>query len=191
MAKNNNITDDNGRKLLELARAVIDNRLGGDSSLPRIGDSSLLQKRGTFVTLKRNNQLRGCIGNIEPVNPIQDGIIDNAVNAAFNDHRFSPMTMEELSEIDISISILTEAKELIYSDENDLVAKLRPHQDGVILRHNRTAATFLPQVWDQLPQVEQFLSHLCLKAGLSKDCWRDGEAEILVYQVQSFKEDRA
>jgi AmmeMemoRadiSam system protein A len=183
------LTNDQGSRLLKLARAAIDNKLGGDSHVPRIADPSLLTNRGTFVTLKLNSQLRGCIGNIEPVKSICGGVCDNAVNAAFYDHRFAPLSDEEFKKIDISISVLSKAKKLSYSDENDLIAKLRPYKDGVILRQGSAGATFLPQVWEQLPDVEQFLTHLCRKAGLSENCWRDGDVEILVYQVQSFIED--
>lgn len=183
------LTNDQGSKLLKLARAAIDNKLGGDTHVPHIVDPALLANRGTFVTLKLNNQLRGCIGNIDPVKPIRDGISDNAVNAAFGDHRFTPLTDEEFNKVDISISILSKAKKLSYSDGSDLITKLRPHKDGVILRQGGAGATFLPQVWEQLPDVEMFLSHLCSKAGLSANCWKDGDVEILVYQVQSFKED--
>ena len=182
------LTNDQGSKLLKLARAAISNKLGGDSHVPKIVDPSLLENRGTFVTLKLNSELRGCIGNIEPVKTIRDGISDNAVNAAFRDHRFSPLSDEEFNTIDISISILSKAKKLLFSDEKDLIAKLRPYRDGVILRQGRAGATFLPQVWEQLPDVEEFLSHLCRKAGLSVKCWKDDDVEILVYQVQSFQE---
>lgn len=183
------LTDEQGSKLLKLARVAIKNKLGGDSNMPQIADPSLVENRGTFVTLTLNSQLRGCIGNIEPVKSIHDGISDNAVNAAFCDSRFSPLSSEEFSNIHISISILSKAKRLLYRDGEDLITKLCPHKDGVILRQGRASATFLPQVWEQLPDVEQFLSNLCSKAGLSEKCWRDAGVEILVYRVQSFKED--
>lgn len=183
------LTNNQGSKLLKIARAAIDKKLGGDSCVSHTADPALLAKRGTFVTLKLNSQLRGCIGNIDPVKPICDCIGDNAVSAAFSDYRFSPLTDEEFEQIDISISILSKAKKLSYSDGEDLVKKLHPHRDGVILRQGKAGATFLPQVWEQLPSAEMFLSQLCHKAGLSANCWKDGGVEILVYQVQSFKED--
>lgn len=183
------LTNDQGSKLLKLARTAIDRKLGGDSHMPHIADPALLENRGTFVTLKLNSQLRGCIGNIDPVRSICDGISDNAVSAAFGDHRFSPLTEEEFDQVDISISILSKARKLSYSDGDDLIKKLHPHRDGVILRQGKAGATFLPQVWEQLPNAELFLSQLCHKAGLTANCWKAGEVEILVYQVQNFKED--
>ncbi len=184
------LSNENGRKLLSLARATIAGRLGKIYSLPKEMTPEFLEVRGTFVTLKKGTELRGCIGNIEPVRNIEDGIKSNAISAAFHDHRFSPLTIEELAKINISISILTEANELKYTDAQDLCAQLRPGIDGVILRQGRASATFLPQVWEQLPQAEQFLSHLCLKAGLSKDAWKDDLVEISVYQVQNFAEEK-
>ncbi len=188
-----NLTEEQGDKLLKFARAAINSQFCGDGKVQQMSDITeplFLKNRGTFVTLKLKNQLRGCIGNIEPVKSIQDGISDNAINAAFSDHRFSPLSKEEFGDVHISISVLSHARKLSYDDYNDLLEKLRPYQDGVILRKGPAGATFLPQVWEQLPEKEQFLSHLCLKAGLSASCWRDTDLEILVYQVQSFEEDR-
>ncbi len=188
-----NLTKEQGAKLLTFARAAIKSRFSSDGKVQQTADMTeplFLKNRGTFVTLKLKNQLRGCIGNIEPVKSIQDGVTDNAMNAAFSDHRFSPLSKEEFGDVHISISILSDAKKLTYVDYNDLLEKLCPYQDGVILRKGRAGATFLPQVWEQLPEKEQFLSHLCLKAGLSASCWRDTDLEILVYQVQNFEEDR-
>ncbi len=184
-----NISKEQGGKLLKLARAVIDKQLGGGSHVPQLTDKSLLEKRGTFVTLKVARQLRGCIGNITPVKSIRDGISDNAFSAAFNDHRFSPLSREEFYNVHISISILSEPQKLNYRDGSDLLAKLTPNTDGVILRKGSAGATFLPQVWEQLPDAGQFLSQLCLKAGLAADSWKETDLEILVYQVQSFEED--
>lgn len=182
------LSEKHGKMLLSLARAAIASRLGEDAKFPEEGDPAWQEYRGIFVTLKKEGALRGCIGNIEPVRTIEEGVRSNAVSAAFNDHRFSPLVEEELADIDISLSILTEAEALQYKDAADLCAKLRPGIDGVILRQGRASATFLPQVWQQLPQVDQFLSHLCQKAGLSQNAWREGEVEIAIYQVQNFSE---
>lgn len=183
------LTDEHGTKLLKLAHAAIKKRLKGKKvEISQFAEPLFQEKRGTFVTLKIKNQLRGCIGNIEPVKSIVEGINDNAENAAFNDHRFSPLSLEEFDSIQISISILTEAVALSHKGGRDLVAKLRPHKDGVILRKGGAGATFLPQVWQQLPDAAQFLSHLCQKAGLRKDCWIEDDVKILTYQVQSFEE---
>ncbi len=112
----------------------------------------------------------------------------NALNAAFHDSRFSPLAREELEEIAIEVSILTEPVLLAYADGGDLLTKLRKGMDGVILRKGSQSATFLPQVWEQLPRTEDFLSHLCRKAWLPPDAWRRERLEVFVYQVQHFSE---
>jgi len=182
------LTQKQGAELVCLARAEIAARLGMNEEKPVAVDEALQARGGTFVTLKLDNQLRGCIGNIEPVGPIVDSVRDNAVNAAFHDYRFAALTPAEYEKINISVSVLTPAVPLEYKDGDDLAAKLRPGIDGVILRYGRNSATFLPQVWEQLPDVGQFLGHLCLKAGLASNFWEEGEADILLYQVQNFQE---
>ncbi len=178
-----------GDYLLKVARRTIENRLAHKGDIPELENERLMVKSGTFVTLKIAGQLRGCIGNLEPVKSIYDGVKENAISAAFHDHRFPALTSEELKEIHIGISILTPPQPLTYKDGEDLINKLRPGVDGVILRQGRAGATFLPQVWTQLPDPEVFLGHLCSKAGLAETAWRDSLPEIEVYQVQSFEEE--
>ena len=185
------LTAEQGAFLLRLARLAIEEKMGRKETIPAAEDTALQRKSGTFVTLKIAGQLRGCIGNLEPAGSIADGIQRNALNAAFHDHRFLPLTPEELDQVHIDISILTPASPLSYSDGDDLLRKLRPGIDGIILSHGAAMATFLPQVWEQLPQPEQFLGHLCLKAGLPERAWHDSHPEILVYRVQCFAEERA
>jgi len=187
------LNEHQGQTLIKLARQTIAERLGRrpirvdpDSAK----DAAFQDHRGTFVTLTIDRQLRGCIGNLDSTDSILDGIERNAVNAAFNDPRFSPLTADELDRVDIEVSILTEPKPLEYRDSKDLLSKLRVNVDGVILRKGSASATFLPQVWEQLPQPEKFLSHLCLKAGLPSDAWRKGNLDILTYQVQYFEEEK-
>ncbi len=184
------LSKDKGELLLKIARLAIENNFSRKDETVEPTDSSLMVKSGTFVTLKIKGQLRGCIGNIEPVKSIYDGVKDNALSAAFHDHRFPALSADELARVHIGISILTSPQPLSYRDGDDLALKLRPGIDGVILRQGRAGATFLPQVWEQLPEAEPFLNHLCLKAGLPETAWRDSHPEIEVYQVQSFKEER-
>ncbi|MGB3647302.1 MAG: AmmeMemoRadiSam system protein A, partial [Desulfobulbales bacterium] len=113
----------------------------------------------------------------------------NAINAAFNDPRFPPLTGPELEQAEIEVSILTNPQDLEYSDGKDLLTKLRPSIDGAIISKGMARATFLPQVWEQLPRTEDFLSHLCRKAGLSPDEWEKGELGVSIYQVQYFHEN--
>ena len=159
-----------------------------DAIQSALADNQLNDRRGTFVTLKMDNQLRGCIGTLSATDTIVNSIKDNAVNAAFRDFRFSPLTARELDRVEIEVSILTEPQVLEYQDSDDLVARLKPHVDGVIIRKGATSATFLPQVWEQLPRPEDFLNHLCLKAGLSSSAWEESVIKVSTYQVQYFEE---
>jgi AmmeMemoRadiSam system protein A len=190
------LTDDQGRLLVRLARKTIAARLeisgnaGNVLSDTEFADPAFQEQRGTFVTLKIKNQLRGCMGCLTPSETIREGIQRNAINAAFHDPRFPALTEQELEQAVIEVSILTSPRELEYSDGNELLKKLRPDIDGVIINKGMARATFLPQVWEQLPGIEDFLAHLCRKAGLSPDEWKKGEMGVSIYQVQYFHEQR-
>jgi AmmeMemoRadiSam system protein A len=187
------LTKHQGQALVSLARQTLAQRLGKKSVGvdPQVLAHEIFQDhRGTFVTLTVNKQLRGCIGNLDATKSIIDGIKYNAVNSAFHDPRFSPLKARELDQVNIEVSILTEPAPLEYKNSKELLSKLRPHVDGVILSKGSASATFLPQVWEQLPRTEQFLSHLCMKAGLPADEWKKGRLEILTYQVQYFEEEK-
>ena len=182
-----------GQALVRLARQTIAERLGKKSITvdpETLADSAFQEHRGTFVTLTINKQLRGCIGSLDSTESILTGIKRNAVNAAFHDPRFPSLKAHELDRVDIEVSILTEPHHLEYGDSKDLLAKLRVNVDGVILSKGSASATFLPQVWEQLSKPEQFLSHLCMKAGLPADDWKKSRLEILTYQVQYFEEEK-
>ena len=186
------ITTEQGQTLLGYARRIIALKLGRTELAQKTEYPEVFRQRGaTFVTLKKRGQLRGCIGNLEPVGSIWDGIRDNALNAAFHDLRFLPLKAEELDEIHIDISLLSPAVLLEYTDGPDLLAKLRPGLDGVILRSGPSQSTFLPQVWQQLPHAEDFLNQLCRKAGLHESAWRDMHPKIWTYQVVCFSEEAA
>jgi AmmeMemoRadiSam system protein B/AmmeMemoRadiSam system protein A len=187
------LNEEQGQILVKLARQTIEKRFDKCSvqvDPDSMTDSAFKEKRGTFVTLTINKQLRGCIGNLDAKDSIVDGIERNAVNAAFHDPRFPPLKGHELDRVDIEVSILTKPQPLKYRNSNDLLSKLRVNVDGVILRKASASATFLPQVWEQLPQPESFLSHLCTKAGLPADTWKRGNLDILIYQVQYFEEEK-
>ena len=151
-------------------------------------DAKLTGPRACFVTLTKKGALRGCIGHIFPREPLVKAVVHNAAAAALDDPRFPPVGTQELGEIDIEISILTLPERLAFKSPEDLLAKLRPKIDGVVLRVDRRQATYLPQVWEQLPDKESFLGHLAQKAGLSAGDWKRPEAEVLVYQVEAFHE---
>ena len=184
-----------GRMLVKLARQTISERLGvkvydsaSDASALALQDDCLKSHCGTFVTLKIGGQLRGCIGNLSASESVLEGVKRNAINAAFHDPRFSPLSQDELDRTEIEISILTEPQPLEYRDGQDLIQKLRVNVDGVIIRKGHYSATFLPQVWEQLPEPDDFLTHLCRKAGLSSEAWKSSKLEVLTYQVQYFEE---
>ena len=184
------LTEEQGKTLLALARETISEELGGDSSAAIAEDPAFGTRCGTFVTLKINGTLRGCIGNLTPVGSVAEGVRRNAINAAFNDSRFSRLTAGELAKVVIDISVLSQPRLLEYKDGEDLAGRLQPGVDGVILTLGSVGATFLPQVWEQLPTPELFLGHLCRKAGLPETAWRDSHPKIEIYQVQSFEEEK-
>ena len=188
-------TEKQGQLLVELARKTILQKLTGkstrsepDTQVHALNGDIFQAHCGTFVTLKIRGQLRGCIGNLSSTETVWNGIKRNAINAAFHDPRFAPLTDAELDQTEIEVSILTEPRLLEYRSGQDLIQKLRVNIDGVIIRQGQASATFLPQVWEQLPRPEAFLSHLCNKAGLPSDAWQNTELEVLKYQVEYFEE---
>lgn len=194
---NQHLNQEQGQVLVKLARQTIMKNLGKQVPEAEItavesalSDGCYQAQCGTFVTLKIDGQLRGCIGNLTASESISDSVRKNAVNAAFRDPRFSPLTDQELNKVEIEVSILSEPQHLEYSDADDLINKLRVNIDGVIIRKGYASATFLPQVWEQLPEPEDFLSHLCAKAGLPSKAWRNTKIEVLTYQVQYFEEHK-
>ena len=190
------ITDEQGQRLVQVGRRTIAAKLGTLDEPGKVvpdrdlTDPAFQEKRGTFVTLKLKGQLRGCMGCLTPSETIMEGIQRNAINAAFNDPRFPALTPVELDQAEIEISILTSPRELQYTGGNDLLEKLKPTIDGVIINKGLARATFLPQVWEQLPGTQDFLAHLCRKAGLSPDEWRKGDLGVSIYKVQYFHENR-
>jgi uncharacterized protein len=177
--------------LLNIARQALENAVKGDP-LPQIKLDNLppaLQETGaSFVTLTIAGNLRGCIGTLDAYQPLAMDVQEHAVAAALQDYRFPRVQPSELPHINIEISALTPRARLEYKSPQDLVARLRPHIDGVILQDGLCKATFLPQVWDKVPDPEEFLSHLCMKMGGSSDLWRKKKLDVFIYQVQEFQE---
>jgi len=147
--------------------------------------SNLQQQRASFVTLHKNGQLRGCIGALEASQPLIVDISEHAYAAAFKDPRFNPVSDAELSLLDLEISILSAAEVVEFSSEQDLLGKIKPGVDGLILESGYNRGTFLPSVWQQLPDEKEFLQHLKLKAGLDKNWWSD-KVKISRYETFSF-----
>ena len=173
-----NINEEEKNILLDTARESIAHGLQYHSALAIDPDSysSLLQTRAaSFVTLNINQRLRGCIGTLEAYQPLINDVAEHAYAAAFKDPRFSAVRAEELPLLEIHISILTPSEAMQFTSEADLIRQLQPGVDGLILEDNMMhRGTFLPSVWEQLPEPEDFLNHLKLKAGLNKNDWPAG-----------------
>jgi len=177
--------------LLQLARKSIQAQLQGNPLPPVIVEdySELLREPGAcFVTLKKNGLLRGCVGSINATQPLILDVRERALGAAFQDYRFPNLTAEELGVVGIEISCLSQPVQLDYSSADELTRLLRPGIDGVILQDQGRRATFLPQVWEQLPAPEIFLGRLCYKMGLEESAWKSGRFQVEIYQVEKFEE---
>lgn len=177
--------------LLRLAREAMERGVKGED-LPPLDLSALppaLREEGSsFVTLTICGQLRGCIGSLEPFRSLAEDVREHAAAAALKDPRFPPVREDELSAIQIEVSRLTRPIPLEYRDVDDLLSKLRPHVDGVIVRDGTHRATFLPQVWEKIPAPADFLDNLCHKMGVRPDLWRNRHLDVLTYKVEEFHE---
>ena len=191
-AAGSNTYGPNERKfLMTLARKTLLQAAKGQAP-PKINTAEvpkqLLEPKACFVTLKRSGQLRGCIGGFFPEQPLFKEVVDKTASAAMKDRRFKPVSPDELDKIEIEISVLTVPKPLAFESPEDLLARLRPYIDGVILRKGRMQSTYLPQVWDQMPDKETFLGQLSRKAGMAPTDWRKPGLTVLTYQVEAFHE---
>jgi len=182
------LDDAQRQMLLDLARASIRHGLAHDGPLPvEPGEfpPPLRQQRAVFVTLQRQGQLRGCIGHLEASQALVKDVADNAYAAAFRDPRFPPLAAAEFDDLEVHISILSPPETLPVVSEADLLNQIRPGIDGLILEEGTHRGTFLPSVWDSLPQPAQFRAHVKVKAGLSPAHWSDG-IRIARYTTESF-----
>ena len=188
------LTENQKRELLRLARKTISEGVTRNLPPEQIQEQEdlpdvFLQKAASFVTLQKKGVLRGCIGSTQAHRTLLNDIICNAFASAFRDTRFPPVTENELPEIKIEISILTPQQRMNIADERDLLKQLRPGIDGLSIRNSQYTATFLPQVWKQLPNPRQFLAHLKNKAGMPPGTWPD-DMECFRYQCMKFEERR-
>ena len=185
------LTNEEKQTLLRLARQALELGVRGEK-LPPLDLASLsphLREDGaSFVTLTQHGDLRGCIGALEAYQALAEDVREHAVAAALNDYRFPPVQTGELGGIRLEVSRLTAPVPLEYSSPEDLLVKLRPHVDGVVLKDGSRRSTFLPQVWEQLENPEEFLAHLCAKMGAPHDQWRKKHLDVLIYQVEEFNE---
>jgi hypothetical protein len=176
-----------GPLLTALARGAIAQTFGSIPQRPALPEW-MFQAGATFVTLTQNGQLRGCIGTLEAHRPLAEDLEQNARAAAFGDPRFPPLGEEELDRTRVEVSILSRPEPMRFADEADALAQLRPGIDGVILEAGWHRATFLPQVWEQLPEPAEFMAHLKRKAGLAADYWSE-DVRLSRYTVEKYKEE--
>lgn len=175
-------------RLLEIARASIRHGLDHGRPLPvRAAEFSepLQARRASFVTLERNGSLRGCIGHLEAVAPLVEDVAENAFAAAFRDPRFPPLRAAEMADLELHVSVLTPAVPLVFGSEQELLAQLRPGIDGLILQEGSARGTFLPSVWESLPEPAQFLAQLKRKAGLPTNHWSE-RIQVYRYETEAF-----
>lgn len=180
--------DEAGETLVALARAAIGGRFAPDAPQPAATAAAWLSQQGaTFVTLTLDGRLRGCIGSLEAHRPLAEDVKANAQAAAFRDPRFAPLTAEEWPRCRVEVSLLSRARPIQYADEADLVAQIRAGEDGLILEHEGRRATFLPQVWESLPDKRAFLRELLNKAGLPAQT-RLARCRVWRYRVKKWKQ---
>jgi MEMO1 family protein len=180
--------------LLNVARKTLVSVTAG-GSVPEVAEKDvppkLAEKKACFVTLTKEATLRGCIGHLTAMEPLHKAVAENALNAALRDPRFLPVKPDELDKIRIEISVLTEPQPLVFRSPDDLLSKLCPNEDGVLLHIGPYTATFLPQVWAQIPDKVKFLEHLSQKAGCEPSAWRGKDVTVDIYHVECFEEEHA
>jgi len=174
-----------GPVLVGVARASIGQALGLDLPAPAQPDW-LKQPGASFVTLTLDGQLRGCIGSLEAYRPLGVDVSQNAASAALADPRFEPLTCSEYDLIQVEVSVLCKPEAMVFASKTEALEQLKPGVDGVILHAKGRRATFLPQVWEQLPEPEQFVAHLLMKAGLPPSFFEG--VKLWRYSVQAFHE---
>ncbi len=185
--------EERGKALVRIARESLAEALGlgamdthGRDGLH--GEPWLQENGATFITLMANGELRGCVGSIQAHRPLLEDLKSNVRSAAFNDPRFSRVEPRELADLSVEVSLLSNPEPFPVESEDDAVARLLPGVDGVILELGPARSTFLPQVWEQLPDPRQFLAHLKVKAGLPANFWSP-QIRLSRYTVEKFKED--
>lgn len=176
-----------GQALLLLARNAIAEKLGTAHPAEPAAQPELAHPGAVFVTLTKHGELRGCIGSLEAWRPLHDDVAANARAAAFSDPRFEPVRVEELHGIRVEVSLLRPPQSMSFTNEEDAVRQIRPNIDGVILEYGKHRGTFLPQVWESLPDPRQFMAQLKRKAGLPPDFW-SSDIKLSRYTVEKWKE---
>ena len=177
------------KELLNLSRNTLVKHLQEEKVKP---SEEVIKKyssrQACFVTLTKKGELRGCVGSLYARQELWKDVVENSINAGFRDTRFSPLRKGELPNIKIEISVLTVPQRLEFISGEDLLNKLRPMVDGVVLKQGMRQSTYLPQVWANFGSKEEFLPSLCQKGGMPLDCWKDTSTEVFVYQAFVFEE---
>lgn len=179
-----------GDELLRLARSSIEHGFGHDQPLPINFDElheALVQPAATFTTLRLKEKLRGCCGALEAARPLAADVVRSAFQAAFRDSRFDPVRQAEMKKLTVEVSVLSALEEIRVSDEAELLHRLKPGSDGLVIVDRGRRATFLPKVWEQLPEPQRFLAQLKVKCGLPRDYWSERLA-FLRYSTTTFAE---
>ncbi len=175
------------QELLYLARAVLEAHFNNKQvEIPENVKEKFGEDGACFITLTKEGELRGCIGSLEARQPLYEDVIENTINAACGDPRFLQLDEEELEEIKIELSVLSKPEKLKYKNSEDILERIDKNM-GIVLKLGGRSATFLPQVWEQIPDKEVFLEQLAMKAGLGREDWKD--AELWFYRVEKVEED--
>jgi AmmeMemoRadiSam system protein A len=175
------------KELLKLARKNLEAHFRGkELKISEDIKKKFSEEKACFVTITLGGELRGCVGSLYPRQELWKDVVENSINAAFNDSRFPELTSKELKKIKIEISVLSIPKKIAFNSFEELKKKITGK--GVILKQGFSSATYLPQVWEEISDEEEFLSSLCLKAGLRRNAWREKELEVLVYDVKKVEE---
>lgn len=185
------LTNDDGKYLINVSKLAIENYLNNETKIdvPKDCPKHLKEKLGVFVTLNKNNNLRGCIGYPEPIAPLIDATIDVAISAAVNDPRFPKLNKEELKDINLEVTVLTKPELLDLNNSSDYLNEIIIGKDGLIIENGFNKGLLLPQVaTEHNMDVKTFLANTCLKAGLSSDCWISKETMVYTFQGQIFKD---
>ena len=185
------ISDSDGKELVTMARRAVTEFLKNDT---KISDSEFNSKfnfiSGVFVTLNKENELRGCIGYPVPVKKLYEGLVDAAISAATRDPRFSPVTFDELNKTTFEVTILTSPEEITVNGTTEYLSQIKVGRDGLIVENTFTSGLLLPQVPTEYGWSEkEFLEHACQKAGLDKNAWKEKSTKISKFQGVIFKEE--
>lgn len=190
------ISDRAGELLVAVARRHLSSSLGSGSASRMVGDAAaaddaceatLLEPGASFVTLEKGGELRGCMGSLYPIRALIDDVRTNALNAALRDPRFPPLTADELAVVSLEVTVLSRPEAISFTSEEDALAALRPHRDGVVFIFEQRRSTLLPQVWESLPTAQRFLACLKQKAGLPANFWHP-EVRLERYSARTFSE---